>query len=182
VSVEEKMMLGQVIGQALQNERKRCQQLIVQDLKQEVTDMCLHDLASDEMIFNAAFLLEKQQQRAFDNTVHALDQKLENVVYFRVVGPLPPYSFSTVLFKKLNLGAIEEAKKTLGLTGELTDEALRDAYYRLAKEYHPDKTGEETSAEFQAIQDAHRILRNFMEDGLLHTEIYRWKEDVQWAG
>lgn len=182
VSVEDKVMLGQVVGQALKNEKKRRQQLILQDLKREAVDMCLHDLASDEMIFNAAFLLEKQKQQAFDDTVHTLDQKLENTVYFRVVGPLPPYSFSTILFKKIDSGDIEEAKKALGLTGELTDEALRDAYYRLAKKYHPDKTGGETTEEFQAIQDAHRILRNFMEEGLIHMEVYRWKEDVQWAG
>jgi hypothetical protein len=182
VSIEDKVMLGQLIGQALKNEKKRCQQLILQDLKQEATDICLHDLVNDEMIFNAAFLVEKGNQEAFDSAVHSLDQKLENTIYFHVVGPLPPYSFSTILFKRIDPREVEEAKKTLGLTGELTDEALRDAYYRLAKKYHPDKTRGETTTEFQAIQDAHRTLRNFMDEGLIHTEVYRWKEDVQWAG
>ncbi|GHO49112.1 GvpL/GvpF family gas vesicle protein [Ktedonospora formicarum] len=180
VSVEDKVLLGQLIGQALKKEKNKYQQLILQDLKQETVDICLHDLMNDEMIFNAAFLLEKKKQEDFDTAVHSLDQKLKNTVYFRVVGPLPPYSFSTILFKRIDPEEIEAAKKTLGLTGEITDESLRDAYYQLAKKYHPDKAGGETSMEFQAIQNAHRTLRNFIEGGLIHTEVYRWKEDVQW--
>lgn len=177
---EDKVMLGQLIGQALKNEKIKYQQVILCNLKQEITDVCLHDLANDEMIFNAAFLLEKQKQDAFDTAVHLLDQKLENKVYFRLVGPLPPYSFSTILLKRSEPGEIEEAKKTLGLTGEITDDSLRDAYYRLAKEYHPDKTGEATSVEFQKVQGAHRMLRDFLEHGLVYAEIYRWKEGVHW--
>lgn len=179
VNLEDKVMLGQFIEQALKKEKTKYQQLILQELKKETIDICLHDLANEEMIFNAAFFLEKKSQEAFDTTIHALDQKLENMVYFRIVGPLPPYSFSTILLKRIDQGEIEEAKKTLGLTGKITDVSLRDAYYRLAKEYHPDKTGEETSMEFQAIQGAHRILRNFLENGLVYVEIYRWKEDVR---
>lgn len=180
VSVEDKIMLGQLIEHVLKNEKKRCQQLILQDLKQVADDICLHNLIEDDIIFNAAFLLEKENQSAFDALVHSLDRKLENTIYFRVVGPLPPYSFSTILFKRIDPGEVEKAKKTLGLTGEITDKSLRDAYYLLAKEYHPDRTGGETSVEFQVIQDAHRILRNFIENGLIYTEVYRWKEDVQW--
>lgn len=182
VGDEDKIMLGQLIRQALKDEKIKYQQLILRDLKQEITDVCLHDLANDEMIFNAAFLLEKKSQDAFDTAIHLLDQKLENRIYFRLVGPLPPYSFSTILLKRIDPGEIEEAKKTLGLAGEITDDSLRDAYYRLAKEYHPDKTGEETSVEFQTIQGAHRILRNFLENGLVYAEVYRWNEDIQWDG
>lgn len=180
VSTEDKILLGQLIGQALQKEKNKYQQLILQDLEREAVDICPHDMVNDEMIFNAAFLLEKKNQEAFDTAVHSLDQKLENTVYFRVVGPLPPYSFSTILFKRIDPEEVEEAKKTLGLTGEITEESLRDAYYRFAKKYHPDKTSGETSNEFQMIKNAHRTLRNFIEGGLIHTEVYRWKEDVQW--
>ncbi|GHO80845.1 hypothetical protein KSD_86160 [Ktedonobacter sp. SOSP1-85] len=179
-SIEDKVLLGQLIDQALKTEKNKYQQLILQDLKQESVDICPYDMINDDMIFNAAFLLEKKNQEAFDNAIHSLDQKLENTVYFREVGPLPPYSFSTILFKRIDPEEVEEAKNTLGLTGEITEEALRDAYYQLAKKYHPDKTSGDTSQEFQVIQNAHRTLRNFIEGGLIHTQVYRWKEDVQW--
>lgn len=179
VSIEDKVMLGQYIEQALKAEKASYHQLILQTLKQGVEDVCLHDLANDEMIFNAAFLLEKKNKEFFDTVVDTLDQKLENNVNFRVVGPLPLYSFSTIVFKTIDPEQIEEAKKTMGLTGEITDKAIRDAYHQLAKEYHPDKNSGEDSIEFQLIHAAYRTLKNFIENGLIQVELYQWKNDVQ---
>jgi len=176
--IEDKIMLGQLIEQALKTEKARYQQVMLQMLKQETVDICLHDLANDEMIFNAAFLLEKNKEESFNQTVQALDQRLENALYFRVVGPLPPYSFSTILFERIDPGRIEEAKKMLGLTGEITDKALHDAYYQLAKVYHPDKKSGAASTEFQRIHNAYKVLKNFLENGLVFTEVYQWKEDT----
>lgn len=179
VSIEDKITLGQFIEQALKAEKARYQQVILQTLKQETVDICLHELASDKMILNAAVLLEKKNEESFDTAIHELDQKLENTVNFRVVGPLPPYSFSTIVFEKIDPERIEEAKKTLGLTGEITDKTLRDAYHQLAQQYHPDKKSGEDATEFQLIHDAYSTLQNFIENGLIHVEVYRWKEEVQ---
>jgi hypothetical protein len=178
-SIEDKVMLGQCIEQALKAEKASYHQLILQTLNQVTEDVCLHDLANDRMILNASFLLEKKNEESFHALIHALDQKLESNVNFRVVGPLPPYSFSTILLKKIDSERIEEAKKTLGLTGELTDKILRDAYHHLAKEYHPDKSSREDSAEFQLIHAAYRTLKGFLENGSIYVEVYRRKEDVQ---
>jgi DnaJ-domain-containing protein 1 len=179
VSIEDKIILGQCIEQALKDEKARCYQWFLQTLKQGAEDVCLHDLADDKMIFNAAFLIEKTQEELFHTLVDSLDQKLENTVNFRVVGPLPPYSFSTLHFNRFGPDSIEKAKNTLGLTGELTDKTLRDAYRQLAKEYHPDKNSGEVSREFQRIHAAYTTLKNFIENGLIHMEVYRRKKDVQ---
>jgi hypothetical protein len=176
--IEDKIMLGQLIEQALKTKKARYQEAILQMLKPETVDICLHDLANDEMVFNAAFLLEKKKEESFNQAVQTLDQQLENALYFRVVGPLPPYSFSTILFERIDPGRIEEAKKTLGLTGEITDKALHDAYYQLAKVYHPDKKSGATSTEFQRIHSAYRVLTNFLEHGLVFAEVYQWKENT----
>jgi Gas vesicle synthesis protein GvpL/GvpF/DnaJ domain len=178
VATEDKIMLGQLIAQALKAEKARYQQLMLQTLKQETVDVCLHDLANDEMIFNAAFLLETKNEESFNTLVHTLDQKLENTVNFRVVGPLPLYSFSTIVFEKIDPERIEEAKKTLGLTEEITGKSLRDAYHQLAQKYHPDKRSGEASQEFQQIHEAYIVLKNFIEHGLMHTKVYRWKENL----
>jgi Gas vesicle synthesis protein GvpL/GvpF/DnaJ domain len=187
VSTEEKVSLGQSIEQALNEEKARCHQLILQTLKQEAEDVCPHDLANDEMIYNAAFLLEKTKEASFYTAVDTLDAKLaqderlEKTVNFRVVGPLPPYSFATILVTRIDPDKIEEAKKTLGLAGEIDDKTLRDTYHQLIKEYHPDKTGVEESTEFQHLHDANNTLSNFIEHGSIYPEVYRWKQeqDVQ---
>jgi hypothetical protein len=179
-STEEKILLGQLIAQALKSEKARYQQVILQTLKQETVDVCWHEVTGDKMILNTAFLLEKQKEPAFDTAIHSLDQRLENTVNFRVVGPLPPYSFSTIVFKKTDPASVEAAKKTLGLTGDFTERTLRDAYHQLAQKYHPDKTGGEASAEeFQQIHDAYNTLKDFIEHGLIHIEVYRWQEEMQ---
>jgi hypothetical protein len=180
VSAQDKLALGQLIAQALKAEEARYQQVILQTLKQEAVDVCMHEVTGDKMIFNSAFLLEKSKEPSFDAAMHSLDQRLESTVNFRVVGPLPPYSFSTIVFKKLDPESIEAAKKTLGLTGDFTEKTLRDAYHQLAQKYHPDKTGEEDSAEeFQQIHDAYNILKDLIEHRLIHVEVYRWQEEMQ---
>lgn len=179
VSIEDKVKLGICIEKALKAEKMRAHRLILQALQQETEDVCPHDLASNEMIFNAAFLLEKKNEELFHTVVHHLDHQLESNVNFRVVGPLPPYSFSTIVFNKIDPESIEEAKKTLGLTGAISDKTVRDAYHECAKKYHPDKNSEEDSGQFQLIHSAYKILNNFLENGLIHTEVYRWKKDAQ---
>jgi DnaJ-domain-containing protein 1 len=173
-SIEDKVILGQHIEQALKAEKARCHQLILQTLKQGAEDVCLHDLANDEMILNAAFLLAKKNEEFFQASVHSLDQELESKVNFRVVGPLPPYSFSTILLKKVDRDSLEEAKKTLGLTGEITDKTIRDAYHQLIKEYHPDTKNGEDAGEFQLVLTAYRTLKDFIENGLIYPKVYQW--------
>jgi hypothetical protein len=175
-SIEDKVLLGQYIEQALKAEKARHHQLILQTLEQGAEDVHLHDLAIDEMILNAAFLLAKKNEEIFHASVHSLDQKLESKVNFRVVGPLPPYSFSTILLKRVDQESLEEAKKTLGLTGEITDKTIRDAYHQLIKEYHPDVKNGEDAREFQLVLTAYRTLKDFIENGLIYPEVYQWAQ------
>jgi hypothetical protein len=175
-SIEDKVMLGQHVEQALKAEKARCHQLILQTLKQGAEDVNLHDLASDEMILNAAFLIAKKNEEFFHTSVRSLDQELESKVNFRVVGPLPPYSFSTILLKRVDRDSFEEAKKTLGLTGEITDKNIRDAYHQLIKEYHPDTKNGEDAGEFQLILTAYRTLKDFIENGFIYPRVYQWEQ------
>jgi len=174
---EDKITLGKLIEQALKSEKVRYNELVQQTLQQGAQDMCLHDLAGDEMIFNAAFLLEKQHEESFTTLVNSLDEKLEGVMNFRVVGPLPVYSFSTILLEKLDAQKLEEAKKVLALRGEITDKTVRDAYHHLAQEHHPDKHG--NAEQFPRINAAYRTLKNFVTNGLMRIEVYRWEKDFK---
>ena len=181
VTTEEKARLGQCIQQALQAEKARVHALILQTLKPVTEDVRLHDQLSDKMLLNAAFLLEKKNEQSFSVLLDMLDQQLEKNVNFRVVGPLPPYNFSTLLFKKIDQESIEKAKKMLGITGELTESTLREAYHRLAKAYHPDTSGEEDTDHFQLVHAAYRILKDFVENGPVQVEVLQWRKDTQEA-
>lgn len=179
VGVEDKVTLGKFIEQALRTKKARYHQLILQRLENGTCDSCLHDVASEDMIFNAAFLLEKNYEEAFNRIITVLDQELENTVNFRVVGPLPLYSFSTILFERIDLYKLEEAKKIFGLNREITDKIVRDTYRQLAQKYHPDKSSDEDSTTFHLIHSAYRTLKNFIENGPIHVEVYHWEKDFQ---
>ncbi|GCE06059.1 GvpL/GvpF family gas vesicle protein [Dictyobacter aurantiacus] len=179
VSIEDKIVLGQYIGRAVQEKKAHYQQTMVQALRPEAEDVCQHDLASDEMIFNAAFLLPRQREDAFYHAVDVLDQQLESRVHFRIVGPLPPYSFATMEVKRFDSASIEEAKKVLQLPDELSDRSVRDAYYQLARAYHPDTSNVEEAGEFQRINAAYTTLHDFVTNGMIYPQVYQWPDKTK---
>jgi len=178
VAVEEKVSLGQLVAQALATRKASSIDLIMRTLKEQAQDLCLHDVANDEMILNAAFLLEKQREGAFHDAVTLLDQKLEDTVNFRVVGPLPAYSFSTILLEKIDRRSFEEAREALGLHGEITAKTVREAYRRLAQKSHPDTGGGEHTQDFSRLHTAYRTLKHVAEHGMTRVEVYRRDQDL----
>ncbi|HEY4385990.1 MAG TPA: GvpL/GvpF family gas vesicle protein [Ktedonobacteraceae bacterium] len=175
-SEEDKILLGQYIQQALSTEKVGYQQLISQMLQQEAEDVCMHNQLDDQIIFNAAFLLEKQNEASFHRAIDTLDQDLQGRLHFRVVGPLPTYSFSTIQVKRIDPESVEAAKKTLALPAEFTDKDVQDAYHKLAREYHPDTSSGEDTQEFQRVHSAHTTLRDFMEHGSIYPEVYQYTQ------
>jgi gas vesicle protein GvpL/GvpF/DnaJ-like protein len=179
-SMEEKIALGKLIEQSLLSTKADYQQTILQTFAAITLDTRLHDLADEQMIFNGAFLLEKKDEENFNQLINNLDRQLENTVNFRVVGPLPPYSFSTIVLENIDPRKVEEAKEILELEGSLTEKAVRDAYHRQAQRFHPDvSSGEEAeqAAHFPHIHSAYRTLKSVVENGLTHVEIYQWENN-----
>ena len=174
-TVEDKVALGKLIEQALSTRKVRNRHLILQTLKKEAGEICLHDLTGDEMVFNAAFLIKASAKKIFYKAVDQLDQRFEDTLNFRLVGPLPSYSFSTILFKKISPKEVEKAKKTLGLNGEITDKTVNHAYHQLAQESHPDKHAGQGQLKFDLINSAYRVLKDFTKSGFLHVDIYHWE-------
>lgn len=174
-TLEDKVALGKLVERALNSKKARLRKLIAETLRRETVDVCLHDLADENMIFNAAFLVEKQNEEFFNKALNLLDQKLEDTLNFRLVGPLPPYSFATVLIETIDPREVEEAKKTLGLNGDITTKTVSEAYRRLAQEFHPDKLEGRDPLHFNLINASYRVLKNFAEKGLIHTDIYRFE-------
>ncbi|GER86455.1 hypothetical protein KDW_06170 [Dictyobacter vulcani] len=176
-SMEDKIILGQYIERALTAEKTRYHQAILQALQPVAEEVGVHDIAGDEMIFNAAFLLATPAVDAFYHALDALDQSLESSVNFRVVGPLPPYSFATIEVKRFDRASIDEAREILHLPVDITAKTVRDAYHQLAKEHHPDTNSEEDSREFQRINTAYTTLQDFTENGLIYPQVYQWPNE-----
>src|SRR5919205_1380353 len=53
----------------------------------------------DRMILNAAFLVERAQEQAFDERVKDVSRKYEDLLTFKYSGPWPPYNFVNIKLK-----------------------------------------------------------------------------------
>ena len=136
-------------------------------LKQKVLDLKKHQLMDDRMILNCAFLLDKDNEKDFDIALNDLNSKYEEKINFKCVGPLPPYSFSTIEVKKVSYEEIDEARKLLGLGEETTNEEIKESYHRMAGEYHPDKDpgNYALAKKFEDITKAYKMLQSFCQKG-----------------
>jgi hypothetical protein len=53
----------------------------------------------DRMIMNAAFLVERERERSFDERVKEISRKYESMLTFKYTGPWPPYNFVNIKLK-----------------------------------------------------------------------------------
>ncbi len=119
-----------------------------------------HDVMNDQMIFNTAFLVEKQKINSFDNAIDELDSKLKSSINFRYVGPLPCYSFYTIELIETNFEKILDSKNLLGIKDTATMQDIKKAYRNKAILNHPDRKGNTTAQEFDEINKAYKYLLN----------------------
>ena len=171
---EDKIALGKLVADYLALKREKLSNQILKILKKEAVESCRHALADVNMLLNQAFLVEKKKQEAFTHTLNILDSKFADLLNFRLVGPLPPYSFATLVIDSLDDKEVTKARGTLGLNGQLSMEKLKQTYDTLAMKLHPDKGG--NPLEFELATAANKLLKNFIQNGLVAVSLYTWEE------
>lgn len=164
VTVDDQMKIGVLIKK--QSDKKKSEFANeIQTTLNEVTDnFKAHDLMDDKMVLNTAFLLHASRQKDFEQRVDQINNKFEEKLNFRCVGPLPPYSFYTLEVKKPRFEEIDWARKKLGLTDDLiTAGEIKKAHRRLALTCHPDKNPNTPDIEkkFDDMTRAYRILLDY---------------------
>lgn len=152
-------------------------------------DRVPHPLMDDSMIMNMAFLLRSGDRENFEGAVADLDENHEDRILFRLVGPLPPYSFCTLEIKKPHTDLLLGAREALGLGEEATILEIREAYWRLTKEFHPDRFpgDKRVQKRFEGISRAYRTLCDYCRNGSIsfkeknHSEWMRIRPMKQYA-
>ncbi len=102
----------------------------------------------------------EEMEKEFDHRVQYLDHAFLGKVSFKVIGPLPLYSFKCIEIEWANAKEVREALTFLDLKEDATLADLRSAYYQKAKSIHPDKTGESLNSpsEFEKVVKAFHLL------------------------
>lgn len=156
-TLEERVQIGRMVKAALERKRDEVVAELLDALKGLATNVRCHDLLDDHLILNAAFLIEKGKEEKFDRRLIEVSECYDGRIRFRCVGPLPPYSFSTVEIKRIPVEAVERARKLLGTASGATLASVKKAYRRAAQRSHPDKT-RSTPERFQELKEAYQLL------------------------
>lgn len=82
---------------ALEDRRAKEREALLQPLGQVTSDFCLNTTYGDDMLMNAAFLVDKTREKEFDSKVKELVARYNGRIEFKYVGPAPPYSFVNIV-------------------------------------------------------------------------------------
>lgn len=158
-----KIELGSMVKSALDDRRTETASDIVSTLKESAVDYWPHEVMDDTMIMNVAFLIPKDKEKEFDQRTNQLDERYQQRVNFRCVGPLPPYSFSTMEIKKMDFEEVDAARALLGLGEEATISEIKESHRKLAHKFHPDQRPGDPKAQkqFERITKAYRLLLDY---------------------
>jgi hypothetical protein len=159
-TMEERIYLGQMVKQSMERRRDNYRERMISFLRPLAVEVQPSALLSDQMVMNVAFLVQKASQEEFDSHVRELNNLFHDQIDFRIIGPLPPYSFATVEVTRLSPEKIEEARQLLYLGEVLSEPEVRKAYRHLAAEIHPDRRpGDELAkTQFARLRQASDLL------------------------
>ena len=88
-----RMQLGQLVDEALAERAKQLTWGVYESLRPLSVASRAGKLVGDNMILNAAFLVERGREDEFNETVQGLTDRYEELLSFKYTGPWPPYSF-----------------------------------------------------------------------------------------
>lgn len=92
----ERIQLGELTEAAISAKRDAEGGAILDALEPLAVDLRVNKNFMEMMILNAAFLVDKSQEPAFDAAVSAMGAAQTGRLIFQYVGPLPPYDFVTL--------------------------------------------------------------------------------------
>jgi hypothetical protein len=94
-----RMQLGRLIESALEEAGNRFVRDVHEALKPTAVASRSNKPIGDRMIMNAAFLVDREQEKRFDERVKDVSQKYEGLLSFKYTGPWPPYNFVNIKLK-----------------------------------------------------------------------------------
>ena len=93
-----RMQYGRLIDSALQARSERYVAEILEQLREVSVASRINKPIGDKMIMNAAFLISRDQETAFDAKVKSIAARFDKLT-FKYTGPWPPYNFVNIRLK-----------------------------------------------------------------------------------
>ena len=93
-----RMQYGRLIDAALQTQSELYVGDILEQLREVSVASRINKPIGDKMIMNAAFLISRDQEQAFDTRVKSIAGRFDKLT-FKYTGPWPPYNFVNIRLK-----------------------------------------------------------------------------------
>jgi hypothetical protein len=172
ISQVDQIKIGMLLEEKFKEKNKTVELDILNALSGFCADIKMHEVMNDQMIANSAYLLNRNKKEKFEQVLDRLDEEYKGMLNFKMVGPLPCYSFYTIEVKELNPEHVSQAKKELGLSETSSEAEIKRAYQEKAKEFHPDMNQENSTVEhFNRIKKAYQTLLEFAEAANLASKV-----------
>ena len=162
-ALEDRVLLGKMVKDSMDRRRDDYRQRMVDFLKDLALDIQENALLRDELVMNVAVLIRRARERDLTRHVQGLDELFHDEINFRIIGPLPPYSFSTVEVAEPNARKMENARELLGLETQVCEGDVRQAYRKLVAASHPDVNPHDPGAEEKVnrLHEASTLLTEY---------------------
>ena len=92
-STDAGIALGEAVGQQLNERRARDESAVLDELRPLILDFVSSEPAGELAAFDLAVLIDRDQVGAIEKRLEGLAERLSPPLHFKLVGPLPPYSF-----------------------------------------------------------------------------------------
>ncbi len=99
----QRIEIGKLVEEALEQKREREGEELLSQFKTLYTQYKTNKIIGDKMIFNAAFLADKNQEKFIDETVQKLGEINNGRLKIKYVGPIPPYNFIEIVINLAEL-------------------------------------------------------------------------------
>lgn len=96
--------IGHRVQKALEEKNDATAQALMGKLSPLAEDAKQNKALGDAMVLNAAFLVEKGKQPAFDRAVEWLDTRYGQHLHLKYVGPVPPFNFVEIVIEWARTG------------------------------------------------------------------------------
>lgn len=95
----DRIQLGEMAKNFFRSLQKKTRTEIHEPLHQLAVAERLNDPIGEKMLLNAAYLIDRDQEAAFDQKVNELHDKWQDKVEFKYTGPWPAYNFVNIKLK-----------------------------------------------------------------------------------
>jgi len=163
VTQTDQLTIGYLVKKILDEKNAEYATKIIEALNPFCQSTKSHEVMNDQMVINTAFLVNQGQSALLEKALDQLDERFNGKLNFKLVGPLPCYSFYSLEVKELCFEEIESAKKELGLHNSTSERIIKQAYLDKARLFHPDTNpGDDSAVIFNKINKAYQTMLDYV--------------------